>query len=67
MGNKTEDLQETCRNQQQGLNGDQETTERWTGEVANHQETSACRGKRGTPAYTLRSPTMHWHCRKGRP
>jgi hypothetical protein len=28
MGNKTEDLQETCRNQQQGLNGDQETTER---------------------------------------
>jgi IS5 family transposase len=35
--------------------------------IANHQKTTGCRYKTVTPAYlyTLRTPTMHYHNRKG--
>jgi hypothetical protein len=45
--NEKENLRETNGNRQEGPNGDQETTERWTGGVANCWETIGYQWKRG--------------------
>jgi hypothetical protein len=56
-GNKTEDLRETHGSQQEGPNGDRETTKRQTGGVANSSETSGCRWKMWMLEYPLKPPT----------
>jgi hypothetical protein len=47
---ETKDLDETNRNRTEGRNGTSESP----GIVASCRDTSECRQKRGTPAYTLR-------------
>jgi hypothetical protein len=49
---------ETRGNRQEGLNGDQATTEKRIGEVASCRETSVGRRKRATAGVYIKAPIM---------